>query len=62
MSRQECEERAAKCLLLADQCSHPAMRLGLIDMAHTWLHLAEQAEKTNTTDFVNEAPPASRVA
>jgi hypothetical protein len=31
-------------------------------MAHTWLLLAEKAEKTNTTDLVHEAPPTSRVA
>jgi hypothetical protein len=49
MLSTEYKENAATCLLLADQASttHPLLRTGLIDMAHAWLQLAEQAEGTN---------------
>jgi hypothetical protein len=43
------KERAATCLLLADEAStaHPLLRTGLIEMSHAWLQLAEQAESPN---------------
>jgi len=49
LSISEYKENAATCLLLADQASatHPLLRTGLIDMAHAWLQLAEQAERSH---------------
>jgi hypothetical protein len=52
---------AAKCLEMADKTSDVALRLGLIDMAHVWLRLAEQAEKNSHLDLVYETPPSSVV-
>jgi len=57
MSKEDYQQNAAKCLDLADQSSDPAIRMGLIDMAHAWLRLAEQAEKNSRTDLVYETPP-----
>ena len=34
---------AANCLLLSDQVTYPLIRAGLLDIAHAWLELAEQA-------------------
>jgi hypothetical protein len=34
---------AANCLLLSDQVTYPIIRAGLLDIAHAWLELAEQA-------------------
>jgi hypothetical protein len=56
VSRGKYEEYAAKCLLLADKVTLPAIKLGLIDMAHGWLRLAEQAER-NTPDLAYDIPP-----
>jgi hypothetical protein len=47
---------AAECLILAS--SMPAEnRASLLDMARSWLRLAEQAEKNSRTDVVYETPP-----
>jgi hypothetical protein len=53
------QRHAADCLLFADQCGHPALRLGLLDMAHSWLQLAEQAQKNYSADLVCEVPSTS---
>jgi hypothetical protein len=60
MSNEEAyRHNAAKCLELADKTSDVTLRLGLIDMAHVWLRLAEQAEKNSHLDLVYETPPSS---
>lgn len=57
MSRdEEYRNNAAKCLQLADQTLDQAIRLGLIDMAHCWLNLAEQAEQNHRADAAYAAP------
>jgi hypothetical protein len=38
-------DKAAKCILVAEDCISLASRLALMEMAHAWLRLAEQAEK-----------------
>jgi hypothetical protein len=60
MSKEEAyRQNAAKCLELADKTSDTPIRLGLIDMAHVWLRLAEQAEKNSHLDLVYETPPSA---
>ena len=43
MSENRFKENAANCLLLSDQVTYPIIRAGLLDIAHAWLELAEQA-------------------
>ena len=54
---EEYRHHAGKCLALAEESTDPVVRLGLIDMAHAWLRLAEQAEKNSQVDLVYETPP-----
>jgi hypothetical protein len=57
MSKQETyRHNAAKCLEMADKTSDVAIRIALVDMAHVWLRLAEQAEKNSHLDLVYETP------
>ncbi len=58
MSKIDYRQNAANCLHLADQSSDPAIRMGLIDMAHAWLGLAEQAEKNSRADLVYKTSPS----
>ena len=53
---EDYRQNAAKCLSLAWRSKNEAVRLGLVDMAHAWLRLAEQAEKNDQTDIVYETP------
>ena len=53
---EQYRQNAAKCLEMADSSFDPAIRVGLIDMAHAWLRLAEQAEKNSHLDLVYETP------
>ena len=60
MSKAEAyRQNAGKCLEMADKTSDIPIRLGLIDMAHVWLRLAEQAEKNSHLDLVYETPPSA---
>jgi hypothetical protein len=54
---EEYRQHAANCLELADETSDQTIRWGLIDMAHAWLRLAEQAEKNSRADLFYETPP-----
>ncbi len=58
MPKTDYRLNAANCLHLADQSSDPAIRMGLIDIAHVWLGLAEQAEKNSGADLVYETSPS----
>ena len=61
MSKEEAyRQNAAKCLEMADKTSDVVIRLGLIDMAHVWFRLAEQAEKNSHLDLVYETPRSVR--
>jgi hypothetical protein len=59
MSAKECRENAGKCLELAELSIEQSIRLGLLDMAHAWLRLAEQAEK-NAEAHLAYRPSAQR--
>jgi len=56
VSAEEYRHRAAKCLEIADHSNDESVRLRLIDMAHAWLRLSEQAEKNARADMVYETP------
>ena len=64
-NHQAYRNNAAKCLDMADKTVDVPIRLGLIDMAHVWLRLAEQAEKNDHIDPIHlrlagaAAPPDS---
>jgi hypothetical protein len=52
-------ERAAKCVELAAQISDPICKAAFLEMARSWAHLAEQADKNSTLDLTYETPSAS---
>jgi len=54
-SAEEYRRRAASCILMAADAKDPANRVALMDMAQSWLLLADLAEK-NQADFTNETP------
>jgi hypothetical protein len=45
---------AAECVRLAEQMKDPTSRLVLVDLAATWMRLAERAEKDNWMDVAHE--------
>jgi hypothetical protein len=57
MTQEDYRQSAARCVQLADKSRDQAIRLGLIDMAHCWLRLAEQAEKNSRADLGYAEPP-----
>ena len=54
---QDYHERAARCVELATQVSDPVCKAAFLEMARSWAHLAEQAEKNSTLDVAYETPP-----
>ena len=48
---------AVDCLRIAEGVPDLQNRMQLIDMAQSWLLLAQQAEKNLSTDLVYETPP-----
>ena len=52
-------ERAAKCVELAAQISDPICKAAFPEMARSWAHLADQADKNSTLDLTYETPSAS---
>jgi hypothetical protein len=52
-------ERAAKCVELAAQISDPICKAAFLEMARSWAHLAEQADKNSALDLTYETPSAS---
>ena len=57
MSVDKYRRHAVECLRIAEGVPDSINRMLLIDMAQTWLLLAQQAEKNLTTDLVYETPP-----
>jgi hypothetical protein len=57
MSNSEDYRRhAAFCLHAGEIMSDPAARLALVDIAHAWHDLADQAERNSKLDLVYEPP------
>jgi len=50
-------QNAADCFASANLVTDPKTKAVLLDMANSWLRLAEQAEKNSRTDLVYETPP-----
>jgi hypothetical protein len=51
-------EHAADCVKIAHDCSEPANKRSLLDLALSWLGLAEHAEKNGDIAVVYETPVA----
>ncbi len=53
-------QNAIDCLRLANETRDPGAKAVLLDMAQSWVRLADQAQKNLRTDLVYETPsPAS---
>ncbi len=50
-------QNAADCFATANLVTDLKTKAVLLDMANSWLRLAEQAEKNSRTDLVYETPP-----
>ena len=48
---------AAECLRMANETCESSTKAALVEMAQTWIRLAEQAAKNAQTDLVYETPP-----
>ena len=57
MTADDYRKQAADCLKLLGQVGDEQGKLALIQMAQTWLRLAEQSEKNSQNDIVYETPP-----
>jgi hypothetical protein len=59
-SRNQYLAAAAECVRLAGQISDPVRKLMLVDLAATWVRLAEQADKNEHLDLVYETPSSAQ--
>jgi hypothetical protein len=57
MPADEYRRHAIECLRIADEIINARSRVLLIDMAQSWLRLAQQSEKNPAPDPVYETPP-----
>jgi hypothetical protein len=56
MTLHEYRHHAAKCLQIAEGATDFQQRSSLLNMAQSWLRLAQQAEKNLATDLVYQTP------
>ena len=56
MSAEEYRRRALECFQAAEIVADPGTKIWLLEMAQSWLVLAQQAEKNLGADPVHEAP------
>jgi len=49
-------EHAADCVKIAPGCSDPANKLSLLEMARSWLRLADHAEKNGDAIALPDSP------
>ena len=57
MSAEKYRLYARHCFQLAENTTDPGTKLWLIELAQSWLVLAEQAERNLIADLVYETPP-----
>jgi hypothetical protein len=57
MSVEQYRRRAQECFQAAENVADPGTRIWLLEMAQSWLVLAQQAEKHLGADPVSETPP-----
>ena len=62
MSVDKYRRHAVECLRIAEGVPDPRNRMLLIDMAQSWLVLAQQAENNPATDPVHETSPPPSAA
>jgi hypothetical protein len=62
MSVEKYRIYAHECSQSAESVTDPGTRVWLLEMAQSWLLLAEQAEKNLTADLVYETPPSHNEA
>jgi hypothetical protein len=53
---------AAQCIQLAQKTDDPDAKLALLDMARSWLALANQNDKNSQTTLVHETPEPRKQA
>jgi hypothetical protein len=58
MTQEDYRERASEFLSRAEGEKHPIRKAWLLDMARSWMRLAEQAVKNKATDVWYETPLA----
>jgi hypothetical protein len=58
MSVEKYRLHALECFQIAENATDPETRIWLIELAQSWLLLAQQAEKNLTADLVYEPPPS----
>jgi len=56
-SAEEYRRKAASCILMAEDTKERANRLILMEMAHSWLLLADLAEKNSQADLTDQPQP-----
>jgi hypothetical protein len=56
-SHDRYRQNAIDCLRLASETNDPGGKVVLLDMAQSWVRLADQAQKNLRTDLVYETPP-----
>jgi hypothetical protein len=56
-NRDRYRQNAIDCLRLASETNDPGGKAVLLDMAQSWVRLADQAQKNLRTDLVYETPP-----
>jgi hypothetical protein len=57
MSAKNYRLYAQECFQIAENVADPGTKTWLIELAQSWLILAQQAEKNLTSDLVDETPP-----
>jgi hypothetical protein len=62
MSSEKYRRYAQECFQIAENVADPGTRIWLIELAQSWLVLAQQAEKNPAGDPVHEAPPSNNEA
>jgi hypothetical protein len=58
MSAEKYRRQAKQWFRTAERVTDPATRIGLMELAQSWLVLSEQAEKNLAADVVYETPPS----
>ena len=58
MSADQYRRHAQECFRTAETVANPDIRLDLIELAQSWLLLAEQADENLAADLVYEPPPS----
>ena len=57
MGAEEYRRNARRCLELTHEMIDPTQSAKLIDLAASWIRLAEEAEKNSEADPTNKLPP-----